>query len=268
MVNGPRYVAATVAEGSAMSIHIMSAVWKMDLPDSEKLIMLALADWSNDDGQCWPSIAKLAAKSSKSERTVQGALKSLEAKGALSRVMKSGKGTIYTLHPREDCTPAAAAPPQRTTRTPAAAAPNTLRNTKTLTDASHPSEMRARPNASRLPPDWAPQPLPLASIAHDAVSAWQPGRIERELSKFRDHWAAASGSTARKNDWQAAWRNWLVKADEWTPRHEPRYDSFRGTRTDPALQILAEARARMDPGNAIAGSDRSGERDILALPAV
>ena len=251
-----------------MSIHVMSAVWKMNLPDSEKLIMLALADWSNDDGQCWPSIAKLAAKSSKSERTVQGALKSLETKGALSRVMKAGKGTIYTLHPREDCTPAAAAPPQGTTRTPAAAAPNTLRNTNTLSDASHPTEARARARAARIPPDWEPCQLPLASVAHEVVSAWQPGRIERELSKFRDHWTSASGSTARKNDWQAAWRNWLVKADEWTPKNEPRYDSFRGTRTDPALQILAEARARMVPGGTIDGSHRSGERDFLALPAI
>ena len=37
-----------------MSIRVMSAVWAIALPDSEKLVMLALADWSDDDGKCWP----------------------------------------------------------------------------------------------------------------------------------------------------------------------------------------------------------------------
>lgn len=115
-----------------MSIRVMSAVWELDLPDSEKLIALALADWCDDDGKCWPSVAQIAAKSSKSVRTVQGTLSSLEGKGLLQRDMIAGKGTIYHLTPaaaapRSNRAPAKSAPPQGTTQTPAAAAPNTSR---------------------------------------------------------------------------------------------------------------------------------------------
>ena len=39
----------------------MSDAWSVPLPDSEKLVLLALADWSNDNGKCWPSVPKLAA---------------------------------------------------------------------------------------------------------------------------------------------------------------------------------------------------------------
>lgn len=63
----------------------------------------------------------------------------------------------------------------------------------------------------RLPDDW--QPEPLTAETAKMVSAWQPGMIERELSKFKNYWAAASGRNAVKNDWQAAWRYWLGNAD-------------------------------------------------------
>lgn len=80
----------------------MSAVWAIALPDSEKLVMLALADWSDDAGYCWPSVAKLALKCSKSERTIQGALRSLESKGHLTRDQRPGHGCKYTVHPTPD----------------------------------------------------------------------------------------------------------------------------------------------------------------------
>jgi len=113
-----------------VSIHIMSQIWDLSLPDSEKLVALALADWCNDDGICWPSTAQIARKSSKSERTVQGVLAKLESRGILCRDMRPGKGTLYKLTPaaaapRNDCTTADIAPQQGTTQTPAAAAPNT-----------------------------------------------------------------------------------------------------------------------------------------------
>jgi hypothetical protein len=38
------------------------------------------------------------------------------------------------------------------------------------------------------------------------------GRLETK--KFIDHFTAASGATARKVNWVAAWRNWMRKADE------------------------------------------------------
>lgn len=40
---------------------------------------------------------------------------------------------------------------------------------------------------------------------------------EREFQKFRDHWLSAAGATARKHDWDATWRNWCRKAQDFRP---------------------------------------------------
>lgn len=60
-----------------MSIKVMSTVWDA-FPGggSELLALLALADWSDDEGRCWPSIAAIAKKTrlsrSQTQRTVHG----------------------------------------------------------------------------------------------------------------------------------------------------------------------------------------------------
>lgn len=115
----------------------MTAVWALALPDSEKIVLLALADCANDEGHCWPGMRSLMAKTSKSERTIQGAIKSLCAAGHLTRREVPGKGCNYTVHPRKDCTPAETAPPQGTTLTPAATAGKPSRTVNTEAKASY-----------------------------------------------------------------------------------------------------------------------------------
>lgn len=88
----------------------MTLVWALELADSEKLVLLALADCANDEGHCWPSMASLAKKCSKSDRTVQSAIKKLEDAGHLTRREVTGRGCNYTIHPRKDFTPEAASP--------------------------------------------------------------------------------------------------------------------------------------------------------------
>lgn len=72
--------------------------------------------------------------------------------------------------------------------------------------------------ACRLPDDWKPKPL-TTEIAK-AVADWPDGAADRELERFRDWAASASGPNAVKKDWDAAWRNWLRKAQD-----EGRYTS-------------------------------------------
>ena len=109
----------------------MTVVWDICLPDSEKLALLALADCANDEGLCWPSMATLARKCSKSDRTVQKAIQSLCEKGHLSRDERPGKGVLYQIHPRSDCTPEKASPPKGTTQTPEAASDKPSRTINT-----------------------------------------------------------------------------------------------------------------------------------------
>lgn len=58
--------------------------------------------------------------------------------------------------------------------------------------------------ASRLPSSWKPS---------DSLTEWfsenRPDLdLDRTAANFRDHWAAASGGSARKHDWDAAFRTW------------------------------------------------------------
>jgi len=79
-----------------MSIKIMTAVWdREDLSSTQKLVLLALADWANDEGLCWPSIERVAKKSSLKKRAVQLAIRSLEEMQFIRREEVIGKGNKY-----------------------------------------------------------------------------------------------------------------------------------------------------------------------------
>lgn len=212
-----------------MSVRVMSAVWGLDLPDSEMLILLALADWSNDEGVCWPSIAQLVKKTRKSERTIQGTIKSLVAKGHMERVEVPGRGCSYTLHPRSDCapavtaprtkrTPAKSAPPQRTAPTPAAAADNTSIHTISSQEASPPSRpVRAtKLKPFRLPDDWSPERFAAGTVAREVIDRRGIEWARAALESFRN-WAANAKDVdgiGRKIDWQRAWANWVIEQDK------------------------------------------------------
>ena len=67
---------------------------------TEKLVYIALLDRTDSNGQCFPSVATLAEESLSSERGVYTALKSLEAKGLISREPRYSKdglrrSTVY-----------------------------------------------------------------------------------------------------------------------------------------------------------------------------
>ncbi|HBO0937075.1 TPA: helix-turn-helix domain-containing protein [Pseudomonas aeruginosa] len=112
-----------------MSTIIMSACWPLQgLTPAQKAVLISLADNANDEGVCWPSVAKIAERTCLSERAVQQAIKVLNECKALSIEARQGRSTMFTVtpaafappqkvHPRRKCTPAANAP------TPADAAP-------------------------------------------------------------------------------------------------------------------------------------------------
>lgn len=75
-----------------MSIRCMSRVWeKSERGETELLLLLALADWSDDFGYCHPSIDQMAMKIRQSKRNVLRLLEKLEAAGEL-RVFKRSMG--------------------------------------------------------------------------------------------------------------------------------------------------------------------------------
>jgi len=109
----------------------MTAVWdREDLSSTQKLVLLSLADWANDEGLCWPSIERVAKKSSLKKRAVQLAIRSLEEMQFIRREEVIGKGNRYwiqipmqQMHPCTKDIP----PVHHMHETPALDAPNTLK---------------------------------------------------------------------------------------------------------------------------------------------
>ena len=74
-----------------MSIRIMSAVWDQAPHKRERLlVLLALADFADDSGLCWPSLPTIAAKARITTQGAIGIIKTLEADGDI--VVKRGGG--------------------------------------------------------------------------------------------------------------------------------------------------------------------------------
>jgi hypothetical protein len=82
-----------------MSLRLMSAAWAANLPSTPKLVLLALADNANDEGNCAPSIKTIMGKCSLSERAIFTNINLLEKGGFLLRQSRQFKSNIYTITP-------------------------------------------------------------------------------------------------------------------------------------------------------------------------
>lgn len=223
MVGGAR-LCRSPAEGQRVSVRLMTEVWAVSLPDSEKLVLLALADCANDEGLCWPSMATLARKCSKSDRTVQASIKRLVASGHMSRSEVPGKGCRYIIHPTTEAAsppkrlrPEAPSPPKGTTPTPEAASDKPSR-TITSQEASPPSSTRKREpklKPFRLPDGWEPSRFADGTVAREIVDRRGPEWARSALELFRN-WAANAedkDGKGRKLNWQLAFANWIIEQD-------------------------------------------------------
>ena len=78
----------------------MSVVWeRQDLDPYERLVMLSLADHADDDGHCYPSIARLCQRTGMKERGVQTVVKRLAARGLIVIEANAGRrgANLYTV---------------------------------------------------------------------------------------------------------------------------------------------------------------------------
>lgn len=223
-----------------MSVNIWRKVWSHPPQrQGQLLVMLALADYANDAGMCWPSVKALAAKVRMTERGCQRVLRTLAVDKHLTVDTGKGRGgcNIYRLHPDPRYTPTLGTPPTVDTPTPRPSIPNT----PTL-DTPEPSLTTNEPTFCSLPRD---EPPPAAGLpADDARRAEPPPptettkrktglpegwtlpaegeafarsrnlneeRITREADQFRDYYLSRGGQF---KDWSAVWRSWVRKCNE------------------------------------------------------
>lgn len=102
-----------------MSTIVMTACWPLQgMSPAQKSVLISLADNANDDGVCWPSVAKISERTCLSERAVRNALRWLEEVKALTAHQRTGRSTWYVVSPNSyypgtSCPPAPDAPQPR-----------------------------------------------------------------------------------------------------------------------------------------------------------
>lgn len=80
-----------------MSVRVMAWVWDHGPSNgAERLVLLALADFCDDAGRCWPAMATIAAKACVTERGARNIVRRLEADGWLKTQVGRGRGGCNT----------------------------------------------------------------------------------------------------------------------------------------------------------------------------
>lgn len=212
----------------------MSLVWeRFEAGGGALLLALALADFADDAGRSiWPSVQTLMRKTRQSRRTVQRQLAELRASGWLiaetSAIDGDRAGLSVLYHINQDWLEGGANlthPPLKGVRHSydAGGAPPVTPNPSLIRPIStnEPSEVYAL--SPGKPSGKKPKKARVATRLPDDFELTDEGRkfAEQEgvdplrtFAKFRDHWRAASGRTATKRDWQAAWRTWCRRETE------------------------------------------------------
>ena len=190
-----------------MSIEAMTWAFKQPLSSHEKVILLAIADHANDDGECWPSIAKVAQKACVSERTAQRYIIKLTDEGYLSTVSRSADNggrmaNKYVLHMAtnvggegDSLTP----PGDTSVTTPG----------DTVVTPNEPSVITIKKNnnrACRVPDDFRPNATSYRVGAEVGLSRAQ---VDAQVDPFLDYWRAVPGAKGLSPDWNARFRTWL-----------------------------------------------------------
>jgi predicted transcriptional regulator len=73
-----------------MSIEASSWAWRLKIPPTEKVVLLAIADHADHEGRCWPGMEGLAEKAGVHRVTVAKVVKRLEDKGLLKVERRHG----------------------------------------------------------------------------------------------------------------------------------------------------------------------------------
>ncbi|HEV8024533.1 MAG TPA: helix-turn-helix domain-containing protein, partial [Candidatus Nanopelagicales bacterium] len=93
-----------------MSLDALKWAWEQDCPNpTAKLVLMALADHANSDGECWPSMKRVAELTGISTRQVSTHITKLEdlgyvTKGARRRWEGQLRGWEYRVNMRQNPT--------------------------------------------------------------------------------------------------------------------------------------------------------------------
>jgi hypothetical protein len=189
-------VKKSLKERKKVSIRLMTEAWKNEQVSGNKLLLLlALCDYANDDGLCYPTVQTLAKKVRVQVRSVQKMLSELRELGLMDRY-KSGGGKYPNIY--------------RVTPTPVPADTPVPTDTPPLSLEEHPSilignhHITKSKKKSSIELDWIPKNVEYAR---------EHGLAPEQALEFFVTWAVSNGKTYK--DWDLTWSNacrtWLKK---------------------------------------------------------
>ena len=189
-----------------MSIRMISAAIDLDLPPSDKLILILLANNANDEtGDCFPSQSYLAKRSGLSRGHVNRIIKGLEVVRLVDIIPQyrddggrrsnryrlninvTGGGVTTDHIPCDEVTQ------------------NPVTTDDSLTVISNHQKKQREARGTRLEEDW---------VLPEAWKGWAKSErpdlhIDTVANCFKDHWISVSGVRGLKRQWFATWRNWI-----------------------------------------------------------
>jgi DNA-binding transcriptional regulator YhcF (GntR family) len=83
----------------------MGLCWPLQLPPTAKAVLISMADFANEAGECWPSVATIAERTCLVSRSVIRAIKDLEAYGVVRAARSNGRHTSYLITPDQYAKP-------------------------------------------------------------------------------------------------------------------------------------------------------------------
>lgn len=158
----------------------MTVAFKAKVTSTQKLVLLALCDCANDQGECYPSVTLLEEKCSLSDRAVQKAISELEQDGYLSREIRTGRSTLFTMTPERGS--------PRTTFTPNDVHHTPERHSPPPPNVVHPTPERGSPrtiNESSTEPSRKRQAVRPPEV--DAAELVKAGFVESVAVEFIEH---------------------------------------------------------------------------------
>lgn len=203
---------------------------------SERLVILALAKFSDDAGRCFPSVEKLTAITHLNRKTVFSALKALSQSGVVSAQKSERNANRYQLNYALCCTENGTTE-NGTTENGTAVVPKT--GQPVVPNLGH-EQISEHINEQIRGENPLPPPSPLAkreaqthlfslSELPDAwkeyIEAVRPDLDPKKVfTDFRFYWENGRGSSTRRSDkgWTQSWQTWVRREKE-AQRREVRH---------------------------------------------
>ena len=226
-----------------VGVNATAQAWHEDVQSSaQRLLLLAIARYADENGRAYPSVATLSADTRLNPKTIYKSLSELKSLGLLYIEKRSNGGNAYTLtSTTENGTPENGTPKNGTTENGTTGngsrgipktevrvfqkrnATTTKNGTRTKQEQSNEESNEESSNAHRAAPARRKRASACpfesgASIPDDYREAAEKVRVadpQRVFNSFVDH-AIANGRTLV--DWMAGWRMWCRKEIEYHPQ--------------------------------------------------